>query len=56
MKRKREMLRLSKKQGWYDGKSGVERRSWPYDDVERNIAYDDGYYEGEAAAESDRAR
>lgn len=52
MKRKRELTRIAKKQGWYRGHSGEEPVSWPFDEIELCLAYEEGWNEGANAPEN----
>jgi len=38
--------RLANKRGWYDGHSKRDKESYPYDEIQMCIEYENGYYEG----------
>ena len=42
----KEHKRIAKKKGWYEGHAKRDKESWPYDEIQLCIEYEQGYYEG----------
>lgn len=41
----KEHRRIARKKGWYEGHTKQDIKSWPYDEVQLCIDYEEGYYE-----------